>query len=335
MQRAPHIIAVAPLGGTILGERSSDGGYAPSDDRAILDGLLGTISSSAFELVDTVSLPSADLVLADVVRLYEKARARVLDHAHGVIVISGTDTLEEVAFALDVLWDLEAPLVVTGALRTPDALSADGPANFAAAVAVATDPASIGRGCLVVLNDEIHAARYVRKTHPSNPAAFRSSPGGPVGAVVEGRVWFFARTPRGPAIRIIPGFTPAPVGLLTFAVGDSGRLIDSVEPAGYHGLVVEASGGGSVSAAWAEALGRLTTRMPVIYASRTGTGPVLTDTYGGGGGEVELIRRGLRPAGDLDARKARVLLSLLIGGDDPFETFDAWTDTRSVVRGRA
>lgn len=326
------MIAIVPLGGTIVGERAADGGYAPSLEPAVLEGLLGTAAAAAtsFVMIESVSVPSADLTLDDVVRVHADARAHVLDGANGVVVLCGTDTLEEVAFGLDALWDLDAPLVVTGALRTPDAPGADGPANFIAAVAVATDTRSSGRGCLVVLNDEIHAARYVRKRHPSNPAAFRSSPVGSVGAVAEGRVQFFARTPRPPAVRLVGDGRPAPVALLTFAVGDSANLVESVEAAGYRGLVIEGSGGGSVSTRWADALAALATRIPVVYASRTGTGPVLQATYGGGGGEVALIRHGIRPAGDLDALKARVLLSLVIGGGlDPLAEFDLRAETHS------
>jgi L-asparaginase len=290
----------------------------------MLEGLLVTAATAAsFVMTESSSVPSADLTLEDVVRAHADARAHVLEGANGVVVLCGTDTLEEVAFGLDALWDLDAPVVVTGALRTPDAPGADGPANFVAAAAVATDPRAAGRGCLVVLNDEIHAARYVSKRHPSNPAAFRSSPVGPVGAVTEGRVRFFARTPRPAAVTFDPGSHPAPVALLTFAIGDSANLLESVEAAGYRGLVIEGSGGGSVSARWAASLARLATRIPVVYASRTGTGPVLQATYGGGGGEVALNRLGIRPAGDLDGLKARVLLSLVIGASpDPLAEFE-------------
>ncbi|MDP1142399.1 asparaginase domain-containing protein, partial [Klebsiella pneumoniae] len=90
----------------------------------------------------------------------------------GVVVVQGTDTLEETAFLLDLACAPGTPVVVTGAMRRPDLPGADGPANLAAALAVAADPGCAGLGVLAVLADEIHAARHVRKTHTTSVATF-------------------------------------------------------------------------------------------------------------------------------------------------------------------
>jgi L-asparaginase len=321
-------LGIVSLGGTILGRRSPGGGYEPAVSIGeFVDGL-GPGLTESLDLIDWTSAPSADLRIEDIVGVSEVARRCAADGAAGVIVLCGTDTLEEVAFGLDLLWDRDEPIVVTGALRPPDALGADGQANVAAAIAVATSPRAARRGCLVVLNDEVHVARHVRKSHPSGLAAFASHPVGPIGGLSEGRVRFYADACRAPAISLPERAVPAPVALLQFAIGDDARLVDAVEAAGYRGLVIQGSGGGSVSAAWAEALGRLAQRMPVVYASRTGAGPVLESTYGGPGGEIDLVRRGIRPAGVLDGLKARVLLSLLLATDsaDVLADFDLIAD---------
>jgi L-asparaginase len=321
-------LQIVSLGGTILGRRSPGGGYEPAVSIEEFVDALGPGLAASFDSVDWKSAPSADLRIEDIVGVSQVARRCADGGAAAVIVLCGTDTLEEVAFGLDVLWDRDEPIVVTGALRPPDALGADGQANVAAAVAVATTASAAGRGCLVVLNDEVHAARHVRKSHPSSLAAFASHPVGPIGGVSEGRVRFYADTWRSPAIRLPEGATPAPVALLQFTIGDDARLVDAVEAAGYRGLVIEGGGGGSVSARWAEALSRVAQRMPVVYASRTGAGPVLESTYGGPGGEIDLVRRGVQPAGVLDGRKARVLLSLLLASDsaDVLGDFDRIAD---------
>lgn len=255
---------------------------------------------------------SANLTLADVVALSTEIVRRFEDGVDGVVVTQGTDTIEETSFALDLLVGDRRPVVVTGAMRNPTLAGPDGPANLLAAVQVAAAPEAAGLGTLVVLNDEIHAARFLRKTHTSSPATFRSPSAGPLGWVVEGHPRIALRcpelkgTPTGPVDEI------PPVALLTTALGDDSRIIAELERLGYAGLVVQAFGGGHVPARVVPALADLAARRPVVLASRTGGGELLRETYGSPGSERDLLSRGLIPAGLLDGLKARVLLSLLL-----------------------
>ena len=118
--------------------------------------------------------PSTSLTFADVLRLRDELTLRIADGAAGVVVTQGTDTIEETAFALDLLCPGTAPIVVTGAMRGASLPGTDGPANLLAAVQVAASRVARGLGVLVVFNDEIHAARFVSKTHTSKPSAFQS-----------------------------------------------------------------------------------------------------------------------------------------------------------------
>jgi len=151
----------------------------------------------------------------------------------------------------------------------------------------------------------------VRKGDSIAPHAFCSAPFGPVGRVHERRVTFAGRQGRWPALSAPAGRDPR-VALLETHLGDRGELLRLVAGAGYDGIVLAGFGAGHVSADLAEAVGEVTARCPVVLASRTGAGPVLTGTYGFVGSERDLLARGVVPAGWLDPRKARLLLWALL-----------------------
>jgi L-asparaginase len=102
------------------------------------------------------------------------------------------------------------------------------------------------------------------------------------------------------------------VALLTAVLDQDTALIRAIAQSGYRGLVIEGLGGGHVSAAVAKALGEVARDIPVVYSSRTRAGAVLESTYGSPGAELDLIRRGCIPSGQLPALKARVLLTMLL-----------------------
>ncbi|MGC1419855.1 MAG: asparaginase [Acidimicrobiales bacterium] len=257
---------------------------------------------------------SANFSFGDLVELAHAIADAFASGVDGVVVTQGTDNIEETSFVLDLLVDHERPVVVSGAMRNPSLPGADGAANLLAAVAVATSPLARGMGSLVVMNDEIHAARFVRKVHASSPSAFASPQSGPLGTIVEGRVHFYARVEALPVIRPRGDFVP--VALVRCALGDDGRLVSALSGLGYRGLVVEGFGGGHVPEAMVEPLVALVRTMPVVLASRTGVGVTLESTYGFAGSEIDLIGRGLVSAGALDGLKARVALSLVLASSD-------------------
>jgi L-asparaginase len=166
-------------------------------------------------------------------------------------------------------------------------------------------------GCLVVFGDEIHAARFVRKMHTSSPATFASPNTGPVGHLVEGDPRVLVRLERLPALGRARSRHPARIAFVTVALGDDGELLRSLQDR-FDGLVIGAFGAGHVPAALVPVLTELASRIPVVLASRTGSGSVLAQTYGFAGSEQDLLDRGLISAGFLDPLKAKVLLHLLV-----------------------
>lgn len=297
-------VAVASLGGTIT--MTGSGAVSPTlGAKDLVAGL------DVGEIATLATTPGASLTFVTLLEAFDWADEQVSRGATGVVIVQGTDTLEETAYFFDCLWPHEEPVVVTGAMRHPGLPGADGPANLAAAVAVAAARNSRGRGSLLVLNDEIHAARWVRKGHSSLLNAFESFPG-PLGLVVEGAPRYFHPAHQLPAL---PRPLDVPtVPLIEATVDDDGSLLDWLN---VGGVVVAATGVGHVSAGMAEAISRA--RFPVVVASRTGAGTTFRATYGFAGSEADLIERGAVMAGWLCPRKARVLLRLALGAKQTIE----------------
>jgi len=305
------------LGGTIASRPTGDSssGVLPNiGASSLVESVPGLELVARVESRSLRQMPSANFSFADVLYVSDAIRDAFAGGVDGVVVTQGTDNIEETSFAFDLLVDDERPVVVTGAMRHPSQPGADGPANIRAAIVVAVSPLAKGMGSLVVMNDEIHAARFVRKMHGSSLSAFSSPQCGPLGAVIEDRVHFFTRVD--PLALVSPRGEIAPVALLRCALGDDGRMVSALNGLGYRGLVVEAFGGGHVAESMVEPLAELLNTMPIVLASRTGAGVVLGSTYGFRGSEIDLTNRGLTSAGALDGAKARIALSLALASTD-------------------
>jgi len=305
---------VFSTGGTIASKRSEAGAASPdltADDLVAAVPQLADVAN--IEAVSFRQVASSELTVSDVIELAERISDAVADGAAGTVITQGTNTIEETSFVLDLLWDRAEPIVVTGAMRHSGLPGADGPANLLASAVVAASPLARNLGCVVVFNDEVHLPLFVRKTHTSNPATFRSPLTGPIGWIAENRLRIALR----PALRhriaipAAPAVVP-PVGLVKVTLGDDGRVLTAIGSLGYEGLIVEATGGGHVPRAMVEPLAALAQQMPVVLASRTGAGEVLRGTYGFPGSETDLLKRGLIHGGILDGPKARLLLTLLL-----------------------
>ena len=307
----PPPVAVLSLGGTIA-MTGSDGALAAptlsaSDLVAAIPALteVASIKATSFR-----QLPGAHLTFEDIAALADRIEEELRQGARGVVVTQGTDTLEETAFLLDLLLAVDAPVVMTGAMRNPTLAGSDGPANLLAAVQVAAADFAAGLGVLVVMNDQIHAARFVAKRHSTIPSALVSVPG-PLGWVSEGTPQIVARLRRLGTVARRP-VRRARVALYKTCFDDDPETLAAVVASEPDGLVIEALGGGHIHESLLEPLEMASARMPVVFCSRAGSGETLVKTYGFPGSETDLLSRGLTPSGWLDGPKARVLLIALL-----------------------
>tara|TARA_R110000868_G_scaffold410505_4_gene698813 strand:- start:44557 stop:45543 length:987 start_codon:yes stop_codon:yes gene_type:complete len=232
------------------------------------------------------------------------------DNVDGIVITHGTDTLEETAYFLNLVCHTDKPIVLTGAMRPANALSSDGPKNILSAVTTAASDAAIGKGVLVVLNNDIHAARYVSKTHVSALDAFKSPDFGMLGTIVNQDAVFYQQPTRLhtsqsefslddisslPCVDIIYGYAFADKHLVKAAVAD-----------GVKGIVSAGVGRGYQSAAIQEALHEASQQdIIVVRSSRINGGiinrdPSMDDQYGFVTGD------------NLNPQKARVLLMLAL-----------------------
>lgn len=306
-------VAVFSLGGTIATVSDEHGHSMVS-----LDGpnLIGQIPEAATvadtEVYSAMMLPSGNMRLSDLVDLRSRLEQAVESGVRGIVVSQGTDTLEETSYALELLTSFDVPVVVTGAMRSASTAGYDGPANLLAAVRVAASPQARGLGVLVVFNDEIHHARYVRKQHATSPAAFASPDTGPLGWVIGNRVRLMTR-PVGRFSIALPKDAPdMRVAQLRVYFDDDGRLVRAVPSLGFDGLVLAAFGAGYVPEWFKPILREVARQLPVVVTTRTDAGETPRYVFGAPGSDLADLWQDLIPAAGLDAVHATVLLRLLL-----------------------
>ena len=308
----PPRVHLITTGGTISnrpGERLS-----PDELVALIPDLAEVAEAETEEFAN---IPSSALTLDQWLRLTRRIN-QIFDadaELAGMVVTSGTDTLEELAFFLHLTVRDARPVVVVGAMRRPETLGYDGAANLRQAFRVAGDEASRGRGVLVVLNDEINSAREVTKTDALHLQTFDTGGYGVLGVAAHDRVVYYRTVERRHTSRSefdLRDVVRLPrVDIVLTYQGAGGDLIRAAVDAGAAGIVVAGAGAGATSSGQREAIARAHGRgVTVVVTSRTGRGRIApsepaADT------EPDRPPRGRPLAGEDHAPlKARVLLML-------------------------
>ncbi len=232
----------------------------------------------------------------------------------GIVVTHGTDTLEESAYFLHLTSGDARPIVVTGAMRSANALSADGPANLRAALVVAAAASARERGTMVVMNDEIHPAREVTKRDTLRVDSFSAGAGGVLGTVYGSTIHWLCQATRSttqPPFVVTPNQPLPRVEIIYSYAGADGRLIENAVASGARGIVIAAFGSGRLPQGQIDAIQRVLAQgMIVVISSRVASGPVEVNYQHNLAASA--TDHGVILAGDLNPQKARVLLLLAL-----------------------
>lgn len=311
----PRVRLIA-TGGTIS---MREGGRLTADELVRLMPNVGRYARPEFEQFSNVA--SSQLTLQQWLDLSKRINRLLADDAAlaGVVVTSGTDTLEELAYFLDLTVRSDKPVVVVGSMRNPSTLGYEGAANLLEGFRVAADPSASGRGVMVVLNDEINAAREVTKTDALRLHTFQTRGYGLLGVVDADRVVFYRRVEKKHTARSefdVNTIAALPrVDVILTYQGASGDLIKAAADQGAKGIVIATAGAGATSGTQGEG---------ISYA--LGKGVFVVRTARAGSGRIAGRPRLVNPSGnaapnprdfsiageDLAPVKARILLMLAL-----------------------
>ena len=301
-------ILVLHTGGTISMQADASGAVVTSQDNP-MNHVSNPLEGVEVHALDFFNLPSPHIKPKHMLALYQKIKEEA-DHYDGFVITHGTDTLEETAYFLDTMEVPHKPIVLTGAMRSSNELGSDGVYNYLSALRVASDDKAADKGVLVVMNDEIHAAKYVTKTHTTNVSTFQTPTHGPLGLIMKHEILYFKTAE--PRVRFdldkIQGLVP----IIPVYAGMTEELLDLLPVDQLDGLIIQAFGAGNVPKETSQKLNALIQEgLPIALVSRCFNG-IAEPVYAYEGGGVCLQNAGVFFVKELNAQKARLKLLIAI-----------------------
>ena len=304
----PKKILVLHTGGTISMQADDSGAVVTSQDNP-MNHVSNPLEGVEVHALDFFNLPSPHIKPKHMLALYQKIKEEA-DRYDGFVITHGTDTLEETAYFLDTMEVPHKPIVLTGAMRSSNELGSDGVYNYLSALRVASDDKAADKGVLVVMNDEIHAAKYVTKTHTTNVSTFQTPTHGPLGLIMKHEILYFKTAE--PRVRFdldkIQGLVP----IIPVYAGMTEELLDLLPVDQLDGLIIQAFGAGNVPKETSQKLNALIQEgLPIALVSRCFNG-IAEPVYAYEGGGVCLQNAGVFFVKELNAQKARLKLLIAI-----------------------
>ncbi|WP_261127919.1 asparaginase [Streptococcus mitis] len=304
----PKKILVLHTGGTISMQANASGAVVTSSDNP-MNHVSNPLEGIQVHTLDFFNLPSPHIKPKHMLALYQKIKEEAANY-DGVVITHGTDTLEETAYFLDTMEVPHMPIVLTGAMRSSNELGSDGVYNYLSALRVASDNRAADKGVLVVMNDEIHAAKYVTKTHTTNVSTFQTPTHGPLGLIMKQEILYFKTAE--PRVRFDLDHIQGLVPIISAYAGMTDELIDMLDLEQLDGLIIQAFGAGNIPKETSQKLESLLQKgIPVALVSRCFNG-IAEPVYAYQGGGVQLQKSGVFFVKELNAQKARLKLLIAL-----------------------
>ena len=304
----PKKILVLHTGGTISMQADASGAVVTSSDNP-MNHVSNPLEGIQVHTLDFFNLPSPHIKPKHMLALYQKIKEEAANY-DGVVITHGTDTLEETAYFLDTMEVPHMPIVLTGAMRSSNELGSDGVYNYLSALRVASDDRAADKGVLVVMNDEIHAAKYVTKTHTTNVGTFQTPTHGPLGLITKREILYFKTAES--RVRFDLNHIQGLVPIISAYAGMTDELIDMLDLEQLDGLIIQAFGAGNIPKETAQKLENLLQKgIPVALVSRCFNG-IAEPVYAYQGGGVQLQKAGVFFVKELNAQKARLKLLIAL-----------------------
>jgi L-asparaginase len=300
-------ILLIHTGGTISMSEDISGSVIPGLSNPLKAGTDHLSKLAHLVVEEPFNLPSPHITPKEMMQL--KQIIEQYDHKgniEGVVITHGTDTLEETAYFLDLTVQANFPIIVTGAMRSSNEIGSDGLYNLISSIRVASSDDAKGQGVLVVLNDEIHTAVNVTKTHTSNLSTFQSPQYGPIGIVTKRGVHFHHTPTKHENYSVMD--VQKKVVLVKAHAGMDSSLLNAILALEIDGVVIEALGQGNLPPAALEGVTEfIKNNIPVVIVSRSFNG-IVQDIYGYEGGGKHLKEMGVIFSNGLNGQKARIKL---------------------------
>ncbi|CAE09790.1 type II asparaginase [Wolinella succinogenes] len=309
-------VTILATGGTIAGSGESSVKSSYSAGAVTVDKLLAAVPAindlATIKGEQISSIGSQEMTGKVWLKLAKRVNELLAQkETEAVIITHGTDTMEETAFFLNLTVKSQKPVVLVGAMRSGSSMSADGPMNLYNAVNVAINKASTNKGVVIVMNDEIHAAREATKLNTTAVNAFASPNTGKIGTVYYGKVEYFTQSVRPHTLASefdISKIEELPrVDILYAHPDDTDVLVNAALQAGAKGIIHAGMGNGNPFPLTQNALEKAAkSGVVVARSSRVGSGSTTQEA------EVDDKKLGFVATESLNPQKARVLLMLAL-----------------------